>query len=76
MSEIQGLSEGIHENRGAIAQSIRQIAMNDERSPIELFLQHKTVSDFLQDYQDLTQLQNKLRGNYMKSCSGCLICTS
>ena len=62
INEIQGLSQGIHENRDVIAQSIRQISMNDERSPVELFLQHKTLSNFLQDYQDLSQLQNKLRG--------------
>ena len=62
INEIQGLSQGIHENRDAIAQSIRQISMNDERSPVELFLTHATLSDFLQDYHDLAQLQNKLRG--------------
>ncbi len=62
INEIEGLSQGIHENRDVIAQSIRQISMNDDRSPVELFLEHKTLSNFLQDYQDLMQLQNKLRG--------------
>lgn len=61
-NEIEDLSTGIKDNRSAIAQSIRQIAMNDERSPIEMFLQNKTISGFLQDYQDISQLQNKLRG--------------
>ena len=27
-----------------------------------MFLQNKTISGFLQDYQDISQLQNKLRG--------------
>lgn len=62
VSEIQDLSVGIHENRDAISQSIQMININDARSPVEMFLQNDTLSSFLQDYQDLSQLQNRLRG--------------
>jgi murein DD-endopeptidase MepM/ murein hydrolase activator NlpD len=62
ISEIQDLSEGIHTNREVLSQSIRLIAMSDDRAPVEMFLQHQSLSDFLQDYQDISQLQNRLRG--------------
>jgi murein DD-endopeptidase MepM/ murein hydrolase activator NlpD len=63
ISEIENLTEGIKENRGAIAQSLRSLNINDNRSPVEFFLQNGTLSDFLRDYQDLQNLQNRLRGS-------------
>lgn len=62
-NEIEDLSLGIHENRNVIAESIRAINAQDSRNPVEMFLGRKTLSDFLRDYQDLAQLQNKLRGS-------------
>lgn len=62
INEMEDLSSGIHENRDVIAQSIRTINTQDARSPIEMFLMRETLSDFLRDYQDLAQIQNRLRG--------------
>lgn len=62
-NEIEDLSLGIYENRNVIAESIRAINVQDSRNPVEMFLGRKTLSDFLRDYQDLAQLQNKLRGS-------------
>lgn len=63
VSEIQGLSQNIVQNREVIAETLRKINMHDNRSPIEMLLGNETVSNFLQDYQDLSQLQNALRGS-------------
>ena len=55
INEIQDLNKDIFQNRDVIAQSLRLISMNDERSPIELFLRRKqTLSGYLQDYQDVS----------------------
>ncbi len=62
INEIEDLSAGIYENRNVIAESIRTINAQDTRSPVEMFLGRQTLSDFLKDYQDLAQLQNRLRG--------------
>lgn len=62
ISEIQGLTENISDNRDAIADSLRRINVNDGRPAIQLFLTQGTLSDFLQDYQHLAALQNNLRG--------------
>jgi murein DD-endopeptidase MepM/ murein hydrolase activator NlpD len=62
INEIKNLSLGIADNRNAIGATIRSIAQNDARTPIEMFLEKKTLSHFLQDYHDIQQFQNKLRG--------------
>lgn len=63
VSEIQDLSKGINHNRYVIAETLRKVNMNDNRSPLEILLTQQTISDFLQDYQDLSRLQNALRGS-------------
>lgn len=62
-SEIQDLSQGITTNRQAVAETLRNMQMQDTRSPVEMFLRGESLSDFLQVYQDLTRLQNALRGS-------------
>lgn len=63
IGEIQDLNKDIFQNRDVIAQSLRLMSMNDMRDPVELFLSRRqTLSGYLQDYQDVAQLQNKLRG--------------
>lgn len=62
IDQIKNLSLGIAENRNVIGATLRSIAQNDERTPIEMFLINKSLSYFLQDYQDLQQFQTKLRG--------------
>jgi murein DD-endopeptidase MepM/ murein hydrolase activator NlpD len=62
-SEIQDLSQGITTNRQAVAETLRNMQMQDMRSPVEMFLRGESLSDFLQVYQDLTRLQNALRGS-------------
>lgn len=62
INEIEQLTDGISNNRDAIAQTLRTIHLNDSQSPVEFFLQRDSLSDFLRDYQDIAQVQNTLRG--------------
>lgn len=62
IDEIQDLSQGIHQNKQAIAATLRSLDRNDERSFVELLFRKNSLSEFLIDYHDLTTIQNKLRG--------------
>jgi murein DD-endopeptidase MepM/ murein hydrolase activator NlpD len=62
IDEIQDLSQGIHQNKQAIAATLRSLDRNDNRSFIELLFRKNSLSEFLIDYHDLTTIQNKLRG--------------
>lgn len=62
VSQIQDLTKGIITNKQAIAETLRQIQINDNRAPVEILLSQGTISEFFQDQQDLKKLQNTLRG--------------
>ncbi len=60
--QIGSLGRGINKNTQAIAETIRTLNRYDNRSLIELFASGKSVSEFVQDVDQLLRLQEGLQG--------------
>ncbi len=61
--QIGDLGRGISKNSHAIEQTIRSINQNDNRSLLELIASKKTVSEFIQDVDQVRDVQASLRGH-------------
>ena len=64
ISQISTLVNNISDNRDAIGETLRRVNERDTRDTVELFLQRNaTLSSFLRDYQDMSSIQDRLRGS-------------
>ncbi len=61
-SEIQDKTLKIIKQRAMIAEFLRAIQRTDQRTPVDLLLTEKTLSDFFNDVQFLQESQRELKG--------------
>jgi murein DD-endopeptidase MepM/ murein hydrolase activator NlpD len=61
--EIGNLGRGISKNTQAISQNIRSLNQSDSRSVLELLASTKSVSEFIQDIDQMLDVQSSLQGH-------------
>jgi len=59
--EMNKIEEKINSNTQAISKTLNQIRQNDDKSLIENFLTGESISDVLDDYESISQLQEKIK---------------
>lgn len=60
-TEIVDVEGKIESNMEAIARAINNIRQKDDRSMLETFLSNKSISDFLNEYESISQFQQRVR---------------
>lgn len=60
-TEIVDVEGKIESNMEAIARAINNIRQRDDRSMLETFLSNKSISDFLNEYESISQFQQRVR---------------
>lgn len=60
-NQIGTLGQGIQKNTSALSETVRSLYENDQQTLAGLLLSNSSVSDFLRDVDDLSQVQSKLK---------------
>ncbi|MDB4984028.1 MAG: peptidase M23b [Patescibacteria group bacterium] len=60
-NQIGDLGQGIERNASALSETVRSVYENDQKTLLGLMLTNSSVSDFLRDFDDLSQVQSKLK---------------
>ncbi len=64
--QIDTTRQNIETNKKALSNTLLNLYQNESSSLIELFLKSSKISDFFNDLNDLTLLQNNLQGSIQK----------
>ena len=60
-NQIGNLGQGIQRNASALSETVRSLYENDQQTLLGLMLSNNSVSDFLRDFDDVSQVQMKLK---------------
>lgn len=60
-NQIGDLGQSIKQNTSALSETIQSMQTSEEQTLLDFFLSRRTVSEFLRDVDDISQVQSKLK---------------